>query len=51
MARMLSRVDTVTADENDEIKAGDRKLAAMQAQLDRIEKRLPTAENRRSLSI
>ena len=45
MARMLSRVDAVTAEENDEIKTGDQKLAAMQAQLDHIEKQLPTAEN------
>ena len=45
MARTLSRVDAVTAEENDEIKTGDQKLAAMQAQLDRIEKQLPTAEN------
>src|SRR6202047_4466504 len=45
MARTLARVDAVTAEENDEIKTGDQKLAAMQAQLDRIEKQLPTAEN------
>jgi hypothetical protein len=45
MARMLSRVDAVTAEENDEIKAEDQKLASMQVQLDRIEKQLPTAEN------
>src|SRR5260370_37620052 len=45
MARTLSRVDAVTAEENDEIKTGDQKLAAIQAPLDRIEKQLPTAGN------
>ena len=44
MARTLSRVDTVTAEENDEIKTGDQKLAAMQVQLDRIEMTEQTRE-------
>jgi low affinity Fe/Cu permease len=48
MARTLSRVDAVTAEENDEIKAEDQKLAAMQRQLDRIEKQLSTAESGRA---